>query len=212
MTARKHLSEHGIHWTLDVGASTDAVLWPVTVKDLRSHLYIDTADDDELLEEYLAAATETIKKRIRGGGSIEHQTITLTADRLPSGYDALVLPLPPLASVTSLTYYDGSNVQTVMPSSDYVVTTPTIYPGSIRPQADADWPATYTRRDAVVLVYTAGYGNQRSDIPPQIRQAVRLSAGQMYRDRDGCSDPAAERGLAERIDALLSTVSPGYYG
>jgi uncharacterized phiE125 gp8 family phage protein len=206
------LQQHGVKWHLTVGASTDVGERPVDVHAIKQHLNIDHDDDDSLLAEYVDAAEQIVRKRIRGGGELITQTITLVADAFPPGEDRLELPLSPCSSVTSVTYFSEANVSTAMASSDYQAFTPADEPGFLRPAVDAVWPATKDRTDAVTVVYAVGRGSLGSDCPPAARQAIRMLAGQYYHDRDGCADPKRAQAVQMCVDTLLDSVSPGFYG
>lgn len=92
--------------------------------------------------------------------NIEHKlnrailTQTRTADMAGFG-DMIRLDFPPLATVTSVKYYDVSNNQQTLSSANYIVdTSPTF--GTIQLQEGQSWPEVRTRTDAVEVIFTCG--------------------------------------------------------
>lgn len=88
---------------LVTGPSTE----PVTVAELRAQTRITRTAEDSLMSAYIAAARRHIETICNV--AIHTQTWDLFLNDFPAN-DELVLPLPPLQSVTSLAYTDIDNV------------------------------------------------------------------------------------------------------
>lgn len=181
---------------------------PISLPEAKIHCRVTQSEDDEYIADLITAAREYVELNIPGGRQLCTATWDYIADRLPCSRERLELPKPPLASVTSITYYDASNSSTVMPSSDYVVTSPSSLPGSIQPAIGAYWPATACRDDAVTIRFVAGYGGA-SSVPMRAKQAVRMLVGHWYMNRVPASDKRMSD-VPHGVDAMLQSLGWGY--
>jgi hypothetical protein len=105
----------------------------------------------------------------------------------------LPIPLPPLQSITSVKYYDISDVLQTVSASDYSVQTPTRGPGKVSFQMDFNFPNVNTdRSDPVEVICVTGWGTE-AQIPPVAKTAIRMLVEALY---DGMP---AKRTEARRI-------------
>lgn len=200
----------GVNWyTVE---QTTEVLQPVAVDDLRRHLRIDGHSDDAELQQMINAATQYCKSGVPGGLSLINRTVDLVLDVFPSSSDRLELPFPPFQSVTSITYFDGSNSSTTLSSSDYQTFAPTEGPGWLKPAIDKTWPSTKLRDDAVTVKYVCGYGSTPASVPPSMRHAIRLLSGHFYENREAFVIGTISKELEFSVSALLGSNGYGYYG
>lgn len=140
-----------IKWSNEL--TTEATKLPLTLEDLRNHSRIsDNASDEHLNDTLLAAVRycETIQKR-----SYMLKTFTLRMDRFPW---EIVLPMPPLSSVTSINYLDSGGTSQTLATDQYQVDLAGD-PGRIKPATTVGvWPVTRAGAyNAVTVVYVAGY-------------------------------------------------------
>jgi uncharacterized phiE125 gp8 family phage protein len=91
----------------------------------------------------------------------------------PYGGD-IPIPLPPLVSITSVTYHDAGGISQVLNSSAYVVTG-IGGNGSISPIVSMGWPATAGQ---VTIRFVAGYADADS-VPLPIKKAIILKTAQI---------------------------------
>jgi hypothetical protein len=75
-------------------------------------------------------------------------------DDFPSE-DRFCLPMPPLASVTSIVYLDANGASTTLATIVYKVLTDA-EPGVIALKHGQDWPTVYDEAGSVVVTYVAG--------------------------------------------------------
>lgn len=137
------------------------------------------------------------------GRALITQTWTMKLTGFPCE-DKIVLPAPPLQSVTSITYKDSNGDTQTFASSNYVVVTGgALAKGYVRLASGATWPATYDHPEAVTIVFVAGYGAAATDVPASIRAAGLLLVEDAYRHRSAQSidfevheNPAVDRLLA----------------
>jgi hypothetical protein len=92
-------------------------------------------------------------------------------------------------------YYDSSNALTTLASTNYLVDTFT-EPGAIELVEGAVWPSTYMRRNAVQIVYKAGWTDPEL-MPRGLQQALLLLIGHFYENRE------------ETVEKALVTIPQG---
>ncbi|RWG80942.1 MAG: hypothetical protein EOQ69_19360, partial [Mesorhizobium sp.] len=93
----------------------------------------------------------------------------------------LRLPVGPLASVSSVTYYDGSNVQQTLGTSVYDKFTDALGP-YVGLKPNQSWPSTYARPDAVSVTFVAG--EAVDDVPAPLKVAIMLLAANWFENRE----------------------------
>ena len=160
-------------WRVSVGP----VVEPVSVEDLKLHARIDSGFEDSKLQSYLTAARVMLEKDTRR--AFCSQTVVVSMDFLPT---YIVLPVAPVQSITSITYYDSLNVQQTLASTEYESD---LYaePALIRPAFGKTWPTTYERFNAVELTAVVGYG-AASAVPEDAKQAIRMLAAHWYENAE----------------------------
>lgn len=212
------LTSQGVKWHLvDAAASTDPTELPLTLEEFKDHIDVDHQLHDTTLEAYLQAAAAWIESRVRGGIKLINHTYDLVLDSFPDADGKLEIPIPPLSSITSISYYDATNSTTAMASTNYRVITPSNRPGYVVPRIDGSWPATYTREDAITVRFVAGFGATSTSIPPTMKQAMRLVAGYWYDQpeagvgRDGTVNTSIGRSIEQAVEALLASRGWGFY-
>ena len=110
------------------------------------------------------------------------QTITLKLDAFP-GDGIIRLPRSPAQAITSVAYVDTDGASQTFNSSKYVLDTAS-EPARLVPAYDEDWPDTREENNAVTVVYTAGYGDAYTDVPAEVKLAIRLLAGSYFEQRE----------------------------
>ena len=197
---------------------TDWTASAVATSDQKSFMRVDFSDDDSLIAELIKASQNVIQTYLNR--AITTQTLELYLDRLPFYNDLklqegiytapdieynsnyIVLPRPPVASVTHVKYFDDSDTESTFASSKY-------YVDLISEQArivlrtGESWPTvTETRNaNAYVVRYVAGYGGA-SDVPPPIVQAIKLLTTHLYENREAVTSLSVNT-IPYTIGALL---------
>ena len=136
----------------------------------KSQLRVDTTDDDVIIQLYIDAATS----RLDGpngilGKAFSTQTWSITLDGFT---DQIDLPVEPVDSVNSVTYFDSDNLETVMDPGDYYLQGNSLY-------ASSSWPAIYSG-SKVTIEWVSG----SSEVNPQVQIAAMLIVGHLYRNRE----------------------------
>ena len=175
--------------TLVTGPAAD----PVSLADVKAHLRIDGALEDATLLAYVQAARLHLEGRDGWlNRALITQTWDYTLDRFPitvcgASWDPTIyVPLPPLQSVTSITYTDTNGAPQVLAPTEYDIDTKAD-PGRIVPAYGKYWPATRAVVNAVTVRFVAGYGAGAAAIPRPIRLALLGLVGDYneHRDTDG---------------------------
>lgn len=153
---------------------------PVTETEAKLHCRVDHSTEDAIFTRLIEVARNQCEAI--SGRAFVTRTYTAMLDRWPES--VFELPYPPLASITSIKYYDdaGSAAATFNSANYYVDTNSE--PGRVALVSGADWPST-TLRDinGVEIIYTAGYGNAAA-VPNQYKQAMLLLIGHLYENRE----------------------------
>lgn len=161
-----------------------ATTLPVSVADAKTHLRITHSDHDDLIADLLWGAVKAFEKR--ANVCLSSQTWKAFFDK---AYDVIELWKYPITGISSIRYYDDDNVMQTLSTSDYFSN---IDQGSTgydpRPCVIEieDTPSTYTRDDALVITFTAGY----TSIDYDVKQAILAWVYRMY---ENPNDPVTER-------------------
>lgn len=174
---------------------------PIGEDETIDHLRIDATDVEiALMPIYIAAVRRWVERFT--GIAFCTQTLEWAQDCFPPsalsyGYGAtpaggdpwesdmfgsILLPRPPLQSVTSVTYVDGAGVTQTLAANQYLVDTRST-PGRISPAPDVSWPATRWQPNAVIVRFIAGYTNAAA-VPEDLKDALFLACGMLYENRE----------------------------
>jgi len=161
------------------------VITPSTVDVLRREEVLEhlRASDDEwnLITRLIDSARSAVELHV--GRALLPQTLEL---RLDEWEDEIILPRPPLRSVTAVKYVnDAGTVTTVSPSVYRVLVPsgPTAGFGRIVLAYGQSWPTLRSEREAVRVEYVAGYLDADS-VPSQLKSAMLLLLGDFYEHRE----------------------------
>ncbi|MGH8304877.1 MAG: head-tail connector protein [Steroidobacteraceae bacterium] len=174
---------------------------PLTLPEVKAHLRVDFDDDDAYIYDLVRAARWQIERRYRR--ALLTQTLVLgldfflmpefTRDTMfpvsywpPTGYqyplNSILSLRPPVQSVTSVKYYDPSGIlQTVDPATYQLDNFSE--PARLAPALTHMWPTTAAIPNAVQIEFIAGATDPRL-VPEDIKQAMKLSIGHWYENRE----------------------------
>ncbi len=170
-----------VEWQLVTAPTTE----PITDAFAKLHAGVTGTDDDSLITAYVKAARQAAENYL--GFGLFTQTWKIT---LQDFADIVWLPMAnPLASVSTVTYYDVDGVSQTLASTYYTVDT-TSAPGRIVRAPDQDWPAVQSDRlMPVTIQYVVGYSTAAA-IPELIKQGILLYVAYLEAHRMG--DPNSE--------------------
>lgn len=157
---------------------TPASLLAVSIPEVKAQARVDIDEDDALLERKIKAATEyaeAVQNR-----ALLTSTWRMTLDCFPCW--EIRLMMPPLQSVTSITYVDTDGTTQTLSSSAYLVSADS-EPGRITPAYGYVWPAVRHQPEAVKITYIAGY-TAASLVPVSTREGILALAATMYEFRE----------------------------
>jgi uncharacterized phiE125 gp8 family phage protein len=171
---------------------------PITLAQAKVQCKLDPDydDEDEALQIYIQAARELVEEIT--GRSLITQTRVLRFDTFPLCYE-ISLDYGRLIEVETLEYYNDSETLTTLSSSAYWTDTHSEIP---RIRVKESWPSTYDRPNAVVITYTAGYGDEPSNIPGPLIEAVKRIVASMYEHRGD------EKGFDIIPDTAMALIQP----
>lgn len=155
---------------------------PLTLAEAKLNLRVDHTADDDLITAIIVVARqwcESFQNR-----SYVTQTITLKMDKFPccGDYDEIVVPRPPLQSVTSIKYVDEDGAEQTLSSDVYDVDTYS-EPGRIGLANSQSWPGVRGDLNGIEVIYIAGYGDA-DDVPDRFKRAMHLIIAHLYEHRE----------------------------
>lgn len=151
---------------------------PISTTEAKSHLRVDTSDDDTLIASYIKSARHYIENYIN------RQIIQATWVLKRRGFvDELYLPRGPLSSVSSIQYVDADGATQTLAGTVYTVDADS-NPGRIVLAYGKSWPTVRDQINNVTITFVAGYGTATTDVPEPLRQAMRLLVAHFYETRE----------------------------
>lgn len=173
----------------------------VTTAEAKRHCRVDHTDDDAYLDSLVAAVTANIDGADGWlGRALGAQTWKLSLDAFPTGSRGIMLPLPPLRSVTTVAYTDVDGVARTYTAFRTFGIDSKSGQGFILPAYDDEWPETRDDTpEAVQITFTAGY----ETVPTPIKHAILLMVGNLYENREDTTELKLGH-LPMGADALLA--------
>lgn len=165
---------------------------PITLAEARAQCRIDHAIDDAVLAGLILDAREWAQ------GYTRRNFIAQTWDYFLHGFPMVIeLPIGPVSSITSISYYDTNNALQTFANYDADLNgaVPRICP------ADGyEWPYTYSRYNAVTVRFVTGYPVNHPDLFT-IRAAMLLHVEAHY-DREASNYQNLLSAAEHKLDAL----------
>ena len=169
---------------------------PITLAELKTHLRVDTSDDDTYITALGAAARAWCE------GFCNRQFVSATYDWRIDKFGELLVPKPDLVSVTSIKYIDTDGAEQTVSSSIYDVDIDQA-PGRIRLAYDKSWPDDRrATTNAVTVRFVAGYGAAAA-VPETLKAAIKLLVGHLYEHREAVTLGHLSRSLQYGLERLL---------
>lgn len=185
------------HYNLTL--QTAPTIEPVTRQEAKDFALIEHTADDGLIDTYIKAATDYVEDVT--GRQLINATYDLRLDTFPA---EILVPKPPLSSVTSITYTDSDDSSQTVATSVYQSDIYSV-PGRIRPKLNQSWPTdvkddTY---NVIAVKFVAGYGAAASSVPEQLKQAIKLLVSHMYTFREPIVAGTTPQHVPMAFDALI---------
>ena len=166
----------------DLGYGSSSTLDSATLAVLTARIAPKIAEARQFIEAYLRRSFIT-------------QSWTLKLDGFPGnkgryschllGDHAIVLPMPPLATISSIQYYDvGGALQSMVEDTTHGTAIPSVFAYQVDTGSDVSsarilpaftlpWPPTRRIPNSVIIQFSAGYGTTAASVPAVIRGAIR---------------------------------------
>jgi uncharacterized phiE125 gp8 family phage protein len=194
---------------------------PITLAQARAHLRVDYTDEDDFISMLIDVATQLFDgtgKHRDGvlGCAMMTQTWVLETShwvvpfrhklpRLASDY-RIWIDHGPVQSIGSIKVYT-KNVLVDWPSDQWRVGHEDTR-SFITAAPDGNWPAFDFREDAFQVTYTAGYGDNATDVPAPLRAAMLLMIGHLYENRQSVVVDASRVQALEVPQGVAALIAP----
>lgn len=176
---------------------------PVSLVEAKAQCRIDIADEDGLIAGYILAARQAAEDFTRR--KLATQTWDYTIDshwptEKINGFwrPRIILPLPPLQSVTHIKYFDTNGVEQTLDTNQYRVDR-TSYEGRIDAAYGVTWPSVCDQMATITVRMVVGY----SAIPEPVRQAILLTIAHFDKNREAVVTGTIATEIPMAAQALL---------
>ena len=149
---------------------------PIDLVEMKTHLRVDSSDEDEIIAQIMLAATEWAENFQNRTYISRERTLQLDAFQL-----LIRPPYAPLVSVGSIVYVDDNGKDQTLDAAYYRVDTGK-EPGRITEAYNYYWPTTRNVTGAVTITYTSGYGTA-AEVPEDIKAAIKMIVHHLYVNR-----------------------------
>jgi uncharacterized phiE125 gp8 family phage protein len=167
----------------------------------RDHLFLSPEPNDRdsyltLLIEAAASVAEALTRR-----ELITKKFKCYLDVFPNA--AIKILRSKLQSVDSIKYYSNGTLLT-LPAENYYITDEENF-GYIDTAIQISWPYPVdARKQAVEIIFNAGYGEYADDIPSDLRLAMMQHIAKVYENRGDCADmTVTNEGLKFSIQASV---------
>ena len=158
---------------------TRPAFFAVSLAEALIHLRL-VGDADGYVAGFVLPGAQALVEELTGR-RLTTTTLRLGLETWPAGGEIL-LPGPPAASITSVTYLDGAGVRQTLAASNYVLDKDA-EPAILAPAAGVTWPSARQASGSVQVTYVAG-ASSAADVEPSLRAAVLLACGHKYEHRE----------------------------
>jgi uncharacterized phiE125 gp8 family phage protein len=162
---------------------------PVSLDQAKAFLRVTTTDEDDLISGLIMAARQRVETEL--GLSL----ITTALRETFSAWDgrltrtgAVRLLRGPLISVEAVSTADGTGALVTLDPSAYVARNAS-RPGRIAPAPGFAFPAPLVPDGGIQIDYTAGFGDQPTDVPGPLVQAILGLVAHGFEHREDADPP-----------------------
>lgn len=178
---------------------------PLALQEVKEYLRVDDSTDERIVRPFIESARKIAEEHI--GRALMSQTFTLFIDAFNEVENPLwegtrtgpylnyyknyvVLPKPPVTSVTSVSTFNDSDTEATFASSKYYVDTAR-EPARIVLRQGETFPVALRVANAIKVVYVAGYTSAYL-VPEPIRMGMLQHIAYMYEHRGDMYEAAAQ--------------------
>ena len=192
-------------WSLSL--KTAPTSEPISLEEAKAQLRVslDSADDDELIEALIIAAREQAETFT--GRALLSQTWYLKLDTFPDDGSPILVPRPPLQSVTAITYVDMNGATQTWAASLYQVSAPAgpkAQNGRILPAYGQYYPLTRDQMDAVSIEFLCGWteATEALKVPTAIKLGMKVALTSWFMRRGDDSLVELVKSVPETAELL----------
>lgn len=160
---------------------------PVSLAEAKLAARVDGTEFDTLIPGLITAARRQAEQVLNR--ALITQTWELVLDEFPP--DEIELGWPKVQGISSLSYIDTSGATVNLDSSRYVLDADNL-PGWVLPAEGTDWPDTYDTVNAVRVRFLAGYGEDATFVPEEIKTWIKAHVALWLRQAEAASDRKLE--------------------
>ncbi|MCK9504702.1 MAG: head-tail connector protein [Porticoccaceae bacterium] len=162
---------------MPVSIVTQPAFEPVTLDEAKAHLRVTHDAEDDLITALITAAREAAENYTHR--ALCEKTLEYYCDAFPC---QIVLPQPPVQSVTSVKYIDRDGIEQTLDAAEYQTHIQN-EPALIVEAYGKTWPTTRDELNAVRVRYVVGYASA-ADVPGPVKAALLLMIGHLYENRE----------------------------
>jgi uncharacterized phiE125 gp8 family phage protein len=172
---------------------------PISLAEAKAHLRIDGNDEDALLASLIAAARMAVERTL--SLALITESWSLYLDGWPRS-GTIVLPIQPAQAVTAVRVYDPDDEPATVNSETYSVDVLS-EPARLVLSAGAVQLSPARLLNAFEVAFTAGYGDEASDVPDPLRHAIKLLVAHWFEQREPVVLGAAAQEVPATVAGLL---------
>ena len=164
--------------------TTDTINLVVSVDNIKDYLRLDSDYDieDDLIEELIKTSTRFVENYT--GRELITKTYTMYMDFFPSC--EIEICRHKIQSISSIKYYTNS-ILTTLDSSLYSFTKgDNFFQNIYLVNGVSFFPSTDDRKQAVEIVFTAGFGINESFVPDIFKTIIKRLVSYLYENRGDC--------------------------
>ena len=148
-----------------------------TTSEAKDFLKVDTTADDTLIDSLIKAATQSCQ--IFTNRYFLTTVVTQYSDKWDGIY---TLYKSPVSGISHIKYFDSNDTEQTLASSNYILDNVS-QPARIGIAVNGTLPDLADRINAVHVEYKVGYGLTSDTVPEGIKQAVLITIGNWYENR-----------------------------
>lgn len=145
--------------------------------DLKRHLRVDVADDDDLILELIGVAQEVVEAET---------DFVLTPRDVVATFDCfdqcMRIAAWPITAVSEVAYVAPDGTAALVSDAGFSLINSS-RPAVLQAAAGSTLPCAAPRRGSINVILQAGYASP-DDVPKRVKQAIRLLVGHFYVNRE----------------------------
>lgn len=175
---------------------------PISLAEVKDFLKLDASDisEDSFLTLLIESAVDFAEKYIKR--DFINKTYVTYRNKWADYFE---IRRSKLQSITSVKYYNGSDVLSTVSSSIYAHTDEVDF-SRLYTSNGNDWPTgtLSCRLQPIEITFVAGYGSSASDVPAELRRALLEHVLVLYENRGDCEGASCSNKLGGAVRAIYN--------